>query len=153
MIILASKSIIRQKLLQDAGVNFRVLTSNVDETADENSATSPQNIAQNLAAKKALAVSTANPIAFVIGCDQTMECDGEIVIKPNNRPEAERQLQHLRGKSHQLHSALAVANNGKINWQHCSTVNLHVRNFSEEFLEIYLKQISTETLASVGCYR
>jgi septum formation protein len=153
MIILASKSTTRQNLLRNAGVLFRTETSHVDEADDEHANRTPKAIAEILSAKKALAVGKHFPADLVIGCDQTMECSGEIILKPLTRKQAEHQLKTIRGTHHQLHSSIAIACQHKTIWRHTSTATLYVRNFSDGFADDYLDKLSKDALTSVGCYQ
>jgi septum formation protein len=153
MIILASKSTTRQKLLQDAGVVFETRLSHHDEALEETSDQSPKDIAQNLATQKAIIVSKQHLYDLIIGCDQTLECENRLLIKPTTREEAAHQLRLLRGKPHHLHTAIAIAQNDQIIWQHCVTVSLTMRNFSDAFLDTYLDSIPSDIWQSTGCYQ
>jgi septum formation protein len=155
MLILASKSSARRTMLQNAGVPFESHAPTFDEaeaTSKQLNIT-PMKRAGELAAGKALSVSSLRPTAFVIGSDQTLECDGTSFSKPKSVEEAREQLRKLKGRSHQLHSAVALANDEKILWSACETATLTMRNFADQFLESYLAAEANEILHCVGAYR
>ena len=118
MLILASQSSARKALLAGAGLSFETARADIDERALEDdfraSGTNAAGIALALAEAKALAVSKDQKAAFVIGADQTLALDQELLHKPADREEAARQLDQLRGRSHQLHAGVALARGGKI---------------------------------------
>ena len=155
MIMLASQSTIRQQILQAAGVSFEAETSLFDEVAARilMQRMSPKSIAQELAVGKALAVAAKHPQKLVIGADQVLEVEGNILGKPENISDARRQLQTLRGKTHQLHSAVCVCKNREIMWHTTDTAVLSMRIFSDEFLETYLLSEADQLATSVGGYK
>lgn len=110
-------------------------------------------VAQALARAKALALSKPGDMTIVIGADQTLEHDGKLFDKPDTLSQAERQLQTLRGTTHQLHSAVACAQDGKIIWEDVSTATLTMRDFSDAELHRYLKLVGDKALTSVGAYQ
>src|ERR1700730_8334390 len=130
-LILASRSPARVMLLQNAGIPFEAVPASIDERAIEapliaGRRTSGE-IALALAEAKAVAVSRAEPTATVIGADQTLEADGIRWTKPASIEEARRQLRHLSGRTHALHSGVAGARNGEIAWRHLDTARLTMR--------------------------
>ena len=153
---LASKSAARTQLLTGAGVRFQTAGSGVDEDVIKTerlaAGDGPDAIAAELARAKALAVSRTRP-GLVIGADQTLDLDGVLYDKAPNLPEAEARLRLLRGKSHQLHSAVAVAESGEIVWEELVSATLVMRDFSDAFLDAYLQAEGEALLGSVGCYR
>jgi septum formation protein len=153
MLILASKSAARRKMLEDAGVLFTCQAPEFDEakTKSHFSGITPKKIAEKLAAGKALSIATGN--AYIIGSDQTLECDGARFSKPQSIEEARRQLLNLKGRDHKLHSAVALAQSSKVLWSACETVTLTMRNFSDQFLEDYLAAEAHEIIHCVGAYR
>lgn len=153
--MLASQSTIRQQILQAAGVSFEAETSLFDEVAARilMQRMSPKSIAQELAVGKALAVAAKHPQKLVIGADQVLEVEGNILGKPENISDARRQLQMLRGKTHQLHSAVCVCKNREIMWHTTDTAVLSMRIFSDEFLETYLLSEAEQLATSVGGYK
>ena len=155
-IILASGSQIRREILQSAGLGFSVKTSRVDEAAikaamlQENAA--PRDIADALAEAKAVKVSRIEQ-GFVIGADQIMVMDGQIYDKPKTMSEAKDRLLSMRGKPHFLVGAVVVCEHGVPVWRHMSKTTLHVRDFSEHFLDDYLAAEGEGVLSSVGAYK
>jgi len=156
-IILASGSEIRQKLLRNAGVVLEISIARVDEiairTSLEAEEVSSRDIADTLADFKAQKVATRHTDALVIGCDQVLDFDGQIMSKPKNLDEARKQLQLLRGKVHKLFSAAVIYENGKPVWRFVSEVNLQMRNFSDSYLESYLSRNWDSIRHSVGAYK
>lgn len=156
-LVLASGSAIRQHLLRDAGLTFEVEKARVDEDAlkaallEENQ--SPREIADLLAEAKAVKVSAKLPGSLVIGADQVLSLDGQILSKPENQSEARAQLQSLSGKTHHLYSAAVIAEDGAPIWRHVSTVRMTMRNMSGEFLDRYLSDAGPDILQSVGAYK
>ncbi|MEE2565377.1 Maf family protein [Hyphobacterium marinum] len=152
--ILASGSQIRQSLLRNAGVDFTVAVSRVDEAAIKarHAGTGPDELALILAEAKAKAVSANHPGALVLGADQILSLDGVMYDKAENRADARNRLADLRGKTHGLHGGLAALRDGQTVWTHSETSLLTVRAFSDAFLESYLDQAGDELTASVGSY-
>lgn len=153
-LILASGSQIRQQILRDAGIPFQTVKSSVDEGAlkQTNPDLTPAAMAVMLAKAKASQVSSAHPDDFVLGADQTMELDGELLDKLPRRKFARARLIAMRGKAHQLHSGLALMQDNQTVWEHQQTSTLRVRSFSDAFLETYLASAGDELTASVGAY-
>lgn len=155
MLILASQSSVRRKILAEAGIPFTAQSPAMDENAAKKSfpTTEAGPLAEALAAAKALSVSGLQPEAHVIGADQTLSCEGEIFHKPSSIDGARRQLIGLRGRTHVLHSALSCARNGKIIWAFRDDAALTMRLFSEVFLDNYLAVSGPAAMTSVGCYQ
>jgi len=155
-VILASKSTARRSVLEGAGVPFDIEVSGVDEDAVKASlldrGESPRAIAEALAEAKALAVSRGRA-GVVVGADQTLEFEQALYDKVETIPEAVERLRRLRGKAHQLHSAVAAAIDGAIVWRETASAELTMRDFSDGFLESYLATEGEAALGSVGCYR
>jgi len=154
-IVLASGSATRRKLLADAGLVFEVKAAAVDEEsikqASQAEGVSPDETALVLAELKASRVRVAG--ALVIGADQILTCEGSWFDKPRDRAEARAHLRALRGKTHTLHTAVTCLKNGQVIWHHFEAPSLQMREFSDEFLEIYLDQELPGILDSVGAYR
>jgi septum formation protein len=153
MLILASKSTARRKMLEDAGVAFTWKAPEFDEAKAKQqfSGIPPKNMAEKLATAKAL--SLAKDSAYVIGSDQTLECEGKTFTKPQSINDAREQLFDLKGRQHRLYSAVALVKSGKIIWSKCETVTLAMRNFSDQFLEDYLTAEGDKIIHCVGAYR
>lgn len=156
-IVLASQSASRARVLRAAGVPFEALPANIDEDAIKDrmlaAKASAEEIALALAAHKACAVSATRPDNTVIGGDQILWIDGELISKVSSVDSARVLLRRLRGKRHALVGGLVLARAGKQVWQHTSRAELTMRAFSDEFLEDYLDREGEAALASVGCYR
>jgi septum formation protein len=154
-LILASRSPARARLLAAAGVTVALRPVDLDEATLKarglTEGQTPREIAQALAQAKALSVQA--PDAWVIGADQTLDLQGALFDKPVDIDAAASQLLRLRGRSHQLHSAVAVARGGRIAWQDVGTVSLRMRAFSDAFLQDYLAQEGDALLGCVGAYR
>ena len=156
-LVLASKSRSRSSLLLGAGLDFDCEPSRVDERAVEEpllaAGADPGAIALHLAEAKALDVSARRPSDLVLGCDQTLGLGNERFVKPENRDEARAHLTRLRGRIHELHSALVLAKDGEILWRHVSVAHMSMRDFSDAFLADYLERAGDAVLTSVGCYQ
>jgi len=155
-IILASKSAARRAVLAGAGVLHEAVVAGVDEDAVKVDMLArdagPREVAAALAELKALMVSRARE-GFVIGADQTLDLDGRLYDKVADVAAARERLKLLRGKAHQLHSAVVVAKDGKTIWREMVSASLTMRDFSDAFLEDYLAVEGEAALGSVGCYR
>ncbi len=153
-LVLASRSGVRAMLLENAGISFRVEVSPVDEAQAkmgfEGNGTA---LAQHLAELKAQAVSAQAKDQFVIGADQVLTCDARLFDKPKDLDEARKNLNFFRGKTHTLHSGVAVARSGEIVWNHVTQAHLTMREFSDDYLEHYLRRAGEKILSSVGCYQ
>lgn len=158
-IVLGSGSRARRQMLAAAGLSFVVETSNINEpsiradTLATDSTMAPARLAQLLARAKALDVSARHPDSTVIGGDQILAMAGEIITKPRSIEAARDTLVRLRGRMHELHSAVAVANKEEITFTHVATARLLMRNFSDEFLDDYLRRVGSEVQQSVGAYQ
>jgi septum formation protein len=157
-LILASASVARKAMLEGAGLTFDVIPADLDETAVRNSAaeenpqTEPADIAALLAAEKARHVSRLQPSALVIGSDQVLALGDKLFAKAGSMDEARDILRALRGCTHTLISAVALARDGEVYWRTSDSAQLTMRNFSDVFLESYLKRIGDQALRGVGCY-
>jgi len=158
-IILASGSATRQRLLKDAGVDFQVVRPSVDEDViretllGDGRDIDPADMAEVLARAKAEDVSARHPGSVVIGADQVLACEGEIYSKPASLDEARDTLLSLRGRVHQLHSAVVIAEDGETQWVFVDTADMSMRQFSLAFLGRYLAEAGNDVLGSVGAYQ
>ncbi|HEX4097988.1 MAG TPA: Maf family protein [Caulobacteraceae bacterium] len=154
-VILASTSASRRALLQGAGVVFTARSPGVDESAAKaallGEGLGPRDIADALAELKAVRIRAEG--ALVIGADQTLDFDGELIDKPESLEEARERLRRLRGRPHKLHSGVVVAQGGQPIWREVQTATLWMRPFSDAFLDDYLAREGEDVLRSVGCYR
>jgi len=153
-IVLASKSVVRGRVLTEAGVPFEAIDSGLDEALAKAALKGqpPRAVAEALAEDKALAGAGQRPGALVIGADQTLELGGALFDKAETLAEARRRLIALRGRAHQLHSAIAVARDGHVLWREVATATLTMRDFSDAYLDGYLERNRRAALASVGAY-
>jgi septum formation protein len=156
-LILASGSATRASMLTSAGLIFERRSPDVDERAVEaalaESGVGPDDVATVLAEVKATEVSLRFPDALVIGADQTLALGDERFHKPPDMDAARRQLLALRGRTHQLHSAVVVAINGEPLFRHVATASLTMRNFTPAFVGRYLAVVGERALSSVGAYQ
>ena len=156
-VILASASPSRAALLRAAGIEFRVQPAAVDEVEIKHSLRAvgapPGDIAVALAELKALRISRGAGPALVVGADQILVCDDQQFDKPADLAGARDQLLALRGRTHALHTALAVAKENVVIWRHVDVARLTMRPFSDRFLDGYLADAGASILSSVGAYR
>ncbi len=157
-LILASSSKSRAKLLEAAGLAFIVEPPGLDESAMRQAvaggeALAPHDVAEVLARAKAEAVSEVAPKAHVIGGDQVLAFGDVIMSKPESMEAARRQLLDLSGKTHTLHTSVAVATNGETIWADTTVAILTIRKLSPEFIGRYLAAAGEEVPSSVGAYQ
>jgi septum formation protein len=154
-LVLASKSEVRAKMLASAGLRVEIRPADIDERAVESqaSAQDPVAVAGFLAQAKARSVAAVVPGRVVLGADQTLALGQMRFSKPANRAGARQQLQSLRGKSHTLHSGVAVVRDGAMLFEAVETATLTMRDFSDAFLDAYLDTAGTAVLSSVGGYQ
>ncbi|GAA4658251.1 Maf family nucleotide pyrophosphatase [Bartonella pachyuromydis] len=154
-LILASLSSYRAQLLKKAGLNFFIEGASFDEREIEKigKAKNPKELSCFLASAKAKNVSDRFSNAFVIGCDQVLDLKGQIFHKVTSRREAYQRLCDLSGKTHSLHSAVALFHNGQEIWLESFSAHMSVRSLSSEFIERYLARVGTDVLNSVGVYQ
>jgi nucleoside triphosphate pyrophosphatase len=157
-LILASGSTSRARVLEAAGLAFIVEPPGLDEAVMRQAvggkgSLSPHDVAEVLARAKAEAVSDLAPKAYVIGGDQVLALGNTIFSKPDSMEAARRQLLDLSGKTHKLHTAVAVATNGEAIWAETTIATLTMRKLSPEFIGRYLAAAGDEVLGSVGAYQ
>jgi septum formation protein len=154
-LILASQSRARQMLLANAGISFEAVPADIDERAlQKNSGLSvPGEIAGLLAREKACFVSAKNPGRYVVGADQTLALANRLFSKPAGRAQAADQLRLLAGHTHELHSAVAVARDGKIAFSDVVVARMTMRRLDESEIEAYLDQAGQAVTTSVGAYQ
>ncbi len=156
-IILASKSEVRKKILNENGISSEVKPSNVDEDEVKKSLlkenATPELISKNLAELKANKISSKNPNYLVLGADSVIDFDNTIISKPTNRTEALNILIKLNGKKHHLVSSVSICKNGVMIWNYTDKAELTMKNFTENELEEYLKKISDEKLYAYNVYQ
>ena len=156
-IILASKSKVRKKILENNKIVFRVEPSNVDEDSVKESLSkekaSPESICKNLAELKANKISQKFINAIVIGADSVIDLEKEIISKPNNRIEALKILQKINGKTHHLVSSVCISRGGSMIWNYTDKASLTMKNMNLLELEGYLKKIPDEVLYAYNVYQ
>ena len=156
-IILASKSGVRKKILEDNKITCRVEPSNVDEDSVKESLlkekASPTIISKNLAELKANKISQKFMEEIVLGADSVIDFEGEIISKPNNRTEALEILKKMNGKTHRLISSVCISRGGSMIWNYTDKASLTMKNMTLLELENYLKKISDEDLYAYNVYQ
>jgi septum formation protein len=154
-LILASQSRARQMLLGNAGISFEAVPADIDERAvQKNSGLKlPGEIAGLLAREKARFVSAKNPGRYVVGADQTLALGERLFSKPSGRAQAAEQLRQLAGNGHALHSAVAVARDGKIVFSDVSVAKMTMRSLSDNEISAYLDAAGEAVTTSVGAYQ
>jgi len=157
MLILASKSPARNALLAGAGVRFAASPATIDERGLEASEVGKGGdagaVARALAEAKALAVARANRGALVIGADQVLALGAELLHKPLDMAAAAAQLARLRGRTHSLLAAVALARDGEVIWSHVERADLTMRDVSDAERDRILELEGPQILGSVGAYR
>jgi septum formation protein len=156
-LILASKSGVRKKILDDNSIDTDVIVSNVDEDEVKasliNEGANPLIISKNLAEIKSIKVSSKNPDRMVLGADSVISLNDQLINKPKNRNEAFDILKKLNNSKHYLISSVCISKNGAMVWNHTDSSELKMKNFTDEQLLNYLDKIKTETLLAYGVYQ
>tara|TARA_B110001452_G_C15024476_1_gene358079 strand:+ start:38 stop:625 length:588 start_codon:yes stop_codon:yes gene_type:complete len=156
-IILASKSKVRKKILDNNNIPNRVEPSNVDEDEIKKSLirdkVTPDIISKNLAELKANKISLKRADQLVLGADSVIDLEGELISKPDNRQEAMMILKKLNGRKHYLVSSVCISKNGSMIWNFTDKATLTMKNFSEDDLKKYLSKISDEALYAYNVYQ
>ena len=152
--MLASQSKVRRALLEAAGIPVETRPAHLDERAIEQrrDRRSGRGRADAGARKGAHRRGDVRP-GIVVGCDQTLALGERRFSKPADRAAARDQLMAMRGRTHELHSAVAVCRNGAVTFGHVAVARLTMREFSEDFLEAYLDAAGATVTASVGAYQ
>ncbi len=156
-IILASKSEVRKKILDENNIKCTVEPSNLDEDEVKKSLISqgatPELISKNLAELKANKVSQKRLGEIVLGADSVIDLNGQLISKPTNRTEAISILTSLNGKSHFLISSVCISLDGKMIWNYTEKAEMKMKNFTKEELQEYLTKISDKNLYSYNVYQ
>ena len=156
-LILASKSKVRKKILDENNISVQVQPSSVDEEPIKQSLlkdkASPEIISKNLAEIKAHNVSQKNVDMLVLGADSVLDLNGELISKPKNREEALNILKKLNGKEHDLVSSVCLSKNGSMIWNYTDKATLTMKKFDDDGLKNYLSKISDESLYSYNVYQ
>ncbi|HWT10311.1 MAG TPA: Maf family protein [Roseomonas sp.] len=156
-LVLASASTARRAVLEAAGLRFEAMAAAVDEDAIKAAAKAeaipPTDAALMLADAKAERIGRRDPEALVIGCDQLLVCEGRWFDKPADTAAAREHLLALRGRSHQLVTAIVCHRHWQRIWQHVAAPRLTMREVSDTFLDAYLATEGATVTQSVGAYR
>ena len=156
-IILASKSWVRKKILDDNNIKSDVIISNVDEdevkTSLQAEGATPLIISKNLAEIKSIKVSNKNPDILVLGADSVISLNNELINKPKSREEAFEILKKLNNSKHYLISSVCFSKNGAMIWNHTDSSELKMKNLTDKQLLEYLDKIDTQTLLAYGVYQ
>ena len=153
--MLASRSTTRQMLLSAAGVPVEAFPADLDERRLEAGVKlqSAGAVAALLAREKAGAVAKLHRGRLTLGADQTLALGADRFAKPADRDAARAQLRALRGRSHELHSAIAFVQDGTVLYEHVRVARMVMRTFSDQFLESYLDACGQAVSANVGAYQ
>ena len=156
-IILASKSKVRKKILDENKINCTVEPSNIDEDSVTESLLKekalPEIISKNLAELKANKISQRRIGELVLGADSVIDLKGKIISKPTNRVEALEILKSLNGQTHQLISSVCISQNGSMIWNHTDKASLTMKQMNLEELKKYLEKVSDEALYAYNVYQ
>ena len=156
-IILASKSEVRKKILNQNGINCEVIPTNIDEDQVKQSLlreeASPELISKNLAELKANKVSEKKPDKLVLGADSVIDLNGELISKPVNRDEAFAILKKLNGQKHQLVSSVCISKNGSMVWNSTDAATLTMKQLNSDEIKSYLEKIGDKELYAYGVYQ
>jgi septum formation protein len=156
-VVLASKSAIRKKILEENGFRCTVEPSNVDEEPVKesllNEGATPEIISKNLAELKANKVSLKRNGELVLGADSIIDLNNKIISKPKNRDEALKILKELNGKTHYLISSVCISKNGSMLWNYSDKASLTMKKMTDEELKKYLSKIKDEVLYAYNVYQ
>jgi len=156
-IILASKSGVRKKILNENGIKCEILPANIDEDQIKQSLikekATPELISKNLAELKANKVSEKKPDKFVLGADSVINLNGELISKPVDRKEAFEILEKLNGQKHQLISSVCISKNGSMIWNSTDASTLTMKQLNSDEIKSYLEKIRDKELYAYGVYQ
>jgi septum formation protein len=156
-IILASKSEVRKKILEDNNFICEVVHSNVDEEQAKESlleaGADPLLISKNLAELKSIKISTKYADQLVLGADSVISLNNELINKPKSREDAFQILKKLNGSTHYLISSVCVSKNGSMVWNFSDTSELKMKTLTDDYIQNYLDKIKINTLLSYGVYQ
>ena len=144
-IVLASRSGVRKKILNDNGINCKVIPADIDEESVANSlvqeGAKPFHVSKNLAELKSVKISQKISNQIVLGADSVIDLEGELISKPKSREEAWKILKKLNGKIHNLVSSVCISKNGSMIWNCTDTSTLTMKNINSEQIRLYLDKI------------
>ena len=156
-IILASRSQVRKKILNQNGISCEVIPADIDENQVKESLfeekATPEIISKNLAELKANKVSGKKPNEIILGADSVIDLNGELISKPTNRKEALTILQKLNGQKHQLISSVCISKNGSMIWNFTDASTLTMKQLNLDEIKSYLLKIRDKELYAYGVYQ
>jgi septum formation protein len=156
-IILASRSGVRKKILNQNGIICEVIPADIDENQIKESLikekATPEIISKNLAELKANKISKKNPNEIILGADSVIDLNGELISKPTSRKEALTILQKLNGKKHQLISSVCISKNGSMMWNFTDASTLTMKQLNLNEIKSYLSKIRDKELYAYGVYQ
>ena len=156
-IILASRSEVRKKILNQNGINCEVIPADIDENQVKESLfeekATPEIISKNLAELKANKVSEKKPNEIILGADSVLDLNGELISKPTNKKEALTILQKLNGQKHQLISSVCISKNGSMIWNFTDASTLTMKQLNLDEIKSYLTKIKDKELYAYGVYQ
>ena len=156
-IILASKSEVRKKILENNNIKCTVISSDIDEDEVKNSlvaeGATPTLVSKNLAELKSTKISKKNPDKVVIGADSVIDLNGELISKPTNRDEALKILEKLNGQKHHLISSVCISKNGSMIWNFTDASTLTMKKLNLNEIKSYLLKIRDKELYAYGVYQ
>jgi len=156
-IVLASKSGVRKKILEENNINCEVVPADIDEEPIKESLlkinATPEIISKNLAELKANKVSGKKPNEFVLGADSVIDLNGELISKPKNRYEAYEIMKKLNGQKHQLISSICIFKNGSMIWNFTDQSTLTMKKLNSGEIKSYLTKIRDKELFAYGVYQ
>jgi len=156
-IILASRSGVRKKILDQNGINCEIVPANVDEESIKESLLeekeTPKTISKNLAELKANKISEKKTDKLVLGADSIIDLNGKIISKPKNREEALDILKKLNGQKHRLISSVCISKNGTMIWNYTDASTLTMKQLNLDEIKSYLSKIKDKELYAYGVYQ
>jgi len=156
-IILASRSKVRKKILEENNIKCEIIPSNIDEDSIKESLIKekaiPEIISKNLAELKANKISKRKPNELVLGADSVIDLNGKLISKPTNREEAFNILQELNGQKHRLISSVCISKNGSMIWNYSDASTLTMKQLNLDEIKSYLTKIRDKELYAYGVYQ
>ena len=156
-IVLASRSGVRKKILDENNIKCEVMPADVDEDSIKESLlkekATPEIISKNLAEIKAKKISLKIPDKYILGADSVIDLNGELISKPNSRKEAIKILEKLNGKKHKLISSVCISQNGAMMWNFTDASALTMKLLNLDEIKSYLSKIKDEQLYAYGVYQ
>ena len=156
-IILASRSKVRKKILEENNIKCEIIPSNIDEDSIKESLIKekaiPEIISKNLAELKANKISEKKPNELVLGADSVIDLNGKLISKPTNRDEAFNILQKLNGRKHRLISSVCISKNGSMIWNYMDASTLTMKQLNSDEIKSYLAKIKDKELYAYNVYQ